>query len=103
METDRSGLVMGYVGQTAAKTLDQMQQQRLRWRVLFIDEAYSLNAEGSGRNDFGKEAIEALLKFMEDNRDRIIVIIAGYLNEMRFIDSNPGLTVLQQNRRVSFL
>lgn len=88
VETDRSGLVAEYVGQTAVKT-NKIIDSALDG-VLFIDEAYSL-VQGSG-NDYGQEAISTLLKRMEDERNRLIVVLAGYSDEMkRFIDSNPGL------------
>lgn len=89
IETDRSGLVAEYVGQTAVKT-NKIIDSALDG-VLFIDEAYSL-VQNSGSNDFGLEAIATLLKRMEDNRDRLVVILAGYSDEMeQFINSNPGL------------
>lgn len=89
IETDRPGMVAGYVGQTAKKT-DDLINSALDG-VLFIDEAYSLVPAESG-NDFGREAIEVLLKRMEDYRDRLVVIVAGYSDEMTaFIESNPGL------------
>lgn len=88
IETDRSGLVAEYVGQTAVKT-NKIIDKALDG-VLFIDEAYSL--VNGGETDYGAEAIATLLKRMEDDRDRLIVILAGYTTEMQqFIDSNPGL------------
>ena len=87
VETDRSGLVAEYVGQTAVKT-NKIIDSALDG-VLFIDEAYTLVG---GQNDYGKEAIATLLKRMEDDRERLIVILAGYSKEMEeFINSNPGL------------
>lgn len=99
VETDRSGLVAAYVGQTAIKTNKII--DKAIGGVLFIDEAYALVPEEDSQ-DYGQEAISTLLKRMEDDRDSLVVIIAGYQNEMkRFIDSNPGLQS-RFNRYISF-
>ena len=87
IEVDRSDLVAGYVGQTALKTQEKIQEAL--GGILFIDEAYTLAKDG---NDYGQEAIDTILKAMEDHRDEFIVIVAGYSIPMeKFINSNPGL------------
>jgi stage V sporulation protein K len=88
VEVDRSGLVANYVGQTATKVTEVI--AKARGGVLFIDEAYALAP--NSENDYGREAIETLLKAMEDHREDLVVIVAGYAANMRaFLDSNPGI------------
>lgn len=87
VEVDRSGLVAGYVGQTAIKTQEKIQEAM--GGILFVDEAYALVKDGQ---DYGQEAIDTILKAMEDNREDFVVIVAGYPDLMKtFIESNPGL------------
>ena len=98
IETDRSGLVAGYGGQTALKVKEVV--EKAVGGVLFIDEAYALASGGS--NDFGGEAVDTLVKLMEDHRENLVVIVAGYTEEMkRFLKSNTGL-VSRFNRFIPF-
>ena len=99
VETDRSGLVAGYVGQTAIKVHDIIEQAI--GGVLFIDEAYSL-VNPDVPNDFGTEAVDTLVKLMEDHRDNLVIIVAGYTEEMKtFLKSNTGL-ISRFNKFINF-
>lgn len=99
IETDRSGLVAGYVGQTAIKVHEIVEQAI--GGILFIDEAYSL-ANPDVQNDFGTEAVDTLVKLMEDHRDNLVIIVAGYTDEMQnFLKSNTGL-ISRFNKFIDF-
>jgi SpoVK/Ycf46/Vps4 family AAA+-type ATPase len=91
IETDRQGLVAGYVGQTAIKTAERIEEAM--GGVLFIDEAYALTSRGGGAHgDFGDEAVQTILKRMEDNRGEFFIFVAGYPENMEtFLKANPGL------------
>ena len=95
IEVTRTDLVGQYVGQTAPKTLEKIKEAY--GGILFIDEAYSLN--GGGENEFGREALATIIKEMEDNRDKLVIIMAGYTKEMQeLMELNPGL-----KSRIKFL
>ncbi len=99
VEVDRAGLVAGYVGQTAIKVREVA--ERAMGGILFIDEAYALSNKKDA-NDFGGEAIDTLVKIMEDHRDNLVVIVAGYKNEMEeFLKANTGL-ISRFNKFIDF-
>lgn len=99
IETDRAGLVAGYVGQTALKVKEVV--DKARGGILFIDEAYTLS-NAVGGNDFGTEAIDMLVKLMEDYREDLVIIVAGYTQEMEnFLKSNTGL-ISRFNKFIDF-
>ncbi|HMV44812.1 MAG TPA: AAA family ATPase, partial [Leptospiraceae bacterium] len=90
VEVDRSGLIGGYLGQTAIKTKDCIEDAR--GGILFVDEAYSLFTEASSEDMYAREAVNTLLKYMEDYRDELVVIFAGYQEPMdKLMASSPGL------------
>lgn len=90
VETDRQGLVAGFVGQTSIKTAERIDEAM--GGVLFIDEAYALTSMGGMQGDYGNEAIQTMLKRMEDHRGEFFIFVAGYPENMdRFLKANPGL------------